>query len=83
MSVVNPAIEAIHGLEFSFYDVDRAEIVRVTGPYRLVAWHADRIDLVASIGSHPGRAKLVVLERNGELWVRVSVVEREYLTRVH
>lgn len=76
----------VDGLEFSFFDAETADVVHVTGPYRLVYWDEDRIDLVAGLGlqlgAFPEEARVTLLEQRGEFWVQIRVVGREYLTRI-
>ncbi len=83
------ALAELEELEFSFHDTDRNATVHVTGPYRVTYWDADRVDLVGQVDTGSGavafgeEAKLTLLRAGEQLWAQVTMVDAQYLTRVH
>ena len=69
-------------LELSFHDLDTDAVVYVTGPYELIYWDDDQVDLVGHLFPDIGGARLTLMQREDEVWAHLRLSNAEYLTRV-
>jgi len=69
-------------LELSFHDLDTDATVYVTGPYELIYWDDEQIDLVGNLFPDTGDARLTLMQRDDEVWAHLRLSNAEYLTRV-
>lgn len=69
-------------LELAFQGIDPGDLVYVNGPYELVYWDEQRVELVGEAFPQLEPAHLTLLQRGPELWAHLRVESAEYLTRV-
>ena len=69
-------------LELSFMDTDADAVIYVTGPYELVYWDEEQIDLIGNLYPDTGAARLTLMQRGDEVWAHLRIPDAEYLTRV-
>ena len=73
-------------LELSFYDAAENTSVKVTGPYRIVYWDEERVELIGRLDTGTegagDEARLTLWTMPDALWAQLSLVHADYLARV-
>ena len=74
----------LEALRFSFYDTHSNAFVKVIGPYQLVYWDHDRVEMIGHTPEAIESVKIVLMRQHDQFWAKLSMVGlgTQYLTRV-